>query len=284
MNDPRKRLGSPEAHSVQSSASSQEQRPNNSTKCLVIPSTPQSTSTQREPSRNFFIRSLASSALGPVQHGYESPISIPSDAAWRCNSCRNTYAIQYARIDRPLGYFRCTTCHCSTEFDILNIPQLKKIPGIEYELAVPCQLDEPEPSPKSIFLWICCACGRSWPQPPVPRRVAPPSLQPQLSAARRILGSILCRQHENRAREPNQSPAPVDSRGCAIYIMTFDSGCLCTHYTCATCFRAMALVEGEKVARRLQEGEVVEIPQEILERRRQSIREMGLDPEEYFPS
>lgn len=260
-----------------------QKHPRNSPTRSSTSTTPLHSFLKREPSRNFSIGSCASSARLPVQHGYESLVSIPSDAVWRCNMCRNTYTIQYARIDRPLGYFRCKTCHCSTNFDILNIPQLCKIPGLEYEVSVPHQIGEPEPSPRSMFLWICCVCGRSWPKIPVPWRVAPSTPQPTSWTTKRTLRSIFLPRFENTARESNQSRTPVDCRGCARYIVTFNSRCLCKHSTCATCFRAMVLVEGEDVSRRLQDGEVVEVPQDIVERKKQEIREMGLDPDEYFP-
>jgi hypothetical protein len=46
----------------------------------------------------------------------------------------------------------------------------------------------------------------------------------------------------------------------------------------------MVLVKRDKVARKLQDGGVVEIPLELAERKKQEIRGMGLDPDEYLAS
>lgn len=235
--------------------------------------------TQQEPSLRSLIDTLASSALGSIPPGYESQISIPSNATWRCSFCYNSYPIEYARLDRLLGYFRCTTCRCVPNFEIYNFGQLQRIQGLEYGVVTSLNYHRQPQPPHSIFVWVCCNCGRSWPQVPQPQRISS-STPPEASIDRgRLLRRIL---HRARGSSRDLLPLRDNPGSSATFIVTFNSGCLCAHYTCENCFRAVVLAEGESIIRRLQDGEVVKVSPERLQRKLAELREEVDDPDEYI--
>lgn len=236
-------------------------------------------SQRRRPTPKSSIDTIASSALKPVPPNYQSQISIPSNAMWRCKSCFNLYPIEHARFDRPLGYFRCTTCHSCPQFDLVNIPRIERVLGIEYAISIPRSSGEPTEGPHSLFVWVCCTCGRSWPQVPVPQRLSLPTSQHSHERGR-IFRRIF-RRHAPTPKDETQ--VDLGSSGYTTHIITFNSGCLCAHYTCENCYRAIVLAEGENISRRLQRGEVVKVSPEQLERKRNELIDRGDDPEQYFP-
>ena len=236
-------------------------------------------SRRRRPAPKKSNDTIASSALNPVPPSYRSQISIPSNAMWRCKYCFNLYPIEHARLDRPLGYFRCTTCHCSPQLAIINIPRIEQMFGIEYAIMVPNNSENVTEAPHSLFVWVCCTCGRSWPQTPVPQRLSPQTPQ-QRPHRGRSLRRIF---HRNEPVPKNQSQPKVEPKRYTTYIITFNSGCLCAHYTCENCYRASVLAEGESISRRLQPGEIVKVSQEQIQRKRAELIERGDDPGEFFP-
>ena len=220
----------------------------------------------------------ASSALASIPPGYESQISIPSNAIWRCSFCNNSYSMEYPRLDRPLGYFRCRTCRCVPRFEIYNIGRLQRIQGIEYGLVTPLDDNREPQTPHSIFVWVCCTCGRSWPQVPQPQRTASATVAQGSSDRGRLLRRVLRRTRGSSRDLPSDQDSSAFS---ATFVVTFNGGCLCAHYTCSNCFRAVVLAEGESILRRLQDSEVVRVSPERLQRKLLELREAGDDPDDY---
>lgn len=212
------------------------------------------------------------SSKGSVPLGSESPIKMLSNASWRCKFCSNTYSIEHSGINRPLGYFRCPTCGCCPHFEIHNVPGLQQLSGIEYAVYTPQSTDNSTSVPHSVFLWVCCTCGRSWPQTPTPQRQSLSTSQKAHPDRGRLFKRLI---HQCNEPPPRNILVSSDARaGHATYIVTFGRRCICTHDTCKTCFRAMVLAEGESFSRRLQAGETVKVSPERLANKIDELRGM----------
>ncbi|KAF2792248.1 hypothetical protein K505DRAFT_338822 [Melanomma pulvis-pyrius CBS 109.77] len=190
-----------------------------------------------------------------------SPLPLWEDSSWKCWRCNTAHPLEHPSAVRPLGRMRCRLCGKAAHYgsDIMNIDGIIPIEGEQFMVSLPIGDAGP---PRTLFVWVCCRCGRSHVRHA--KNVNVPTEQgmerecEKETLGKRLINAVKKLAHHSDEQEEEQLNEPSEVR--KLFKIAFDKECKCHQLACETCLKFKIEAEGEWVAQEIGQKSSRTIP------------------------